>query len=186
LSLERALAALYEGDEERLRRRLLALEERERAPCEVFEQARLWCELQDQQAVARLLAAVEDRQQRDAPAVACGLRALGAELSGDGPAALHQHRQAAERAEDWWYPQARMALLHLFGGVTWNPEAAARYAARAEELAPEEQEVRLVAGMLGLRGKEAGAAEALRELAEHPETRPSVRRLAQATLEGWG
>ena len=186
MTLERALAALLDRDEQGSRRRLLALEETERTPCEIFEQARLWCELQDLPALARLLATVEGCPQRHGPAVACELRALAAELGGDGPAALRQHRRAAEQAEEWWYPQVRMALLHLYGGVTWNPEAAARFAARAGELAPQEQEVRLVVGMLGLRDKEPGAVQALQDLADHGGTRPAVRRLAQATLEGWG
>ena len=155
-------------------------------PLQLIELARLWCELTDLETVQRLAVRAEAMEHPEAPGVATVLRALEAELQGDGDRARGLHGRACNQLPGHFFPHVRTALLFLFQPNERNNKAAAAHLRQAVKLAPRAPEVRLVHAILLAAQGDPRCQPALELVAGHAGMRPSLRRLARSTLEMLG
>jgi tetratricopeptide (TPR) repeat protein len=183
LLLDLAELELMAGRPERLPPMLLTIEEHAALePLLLIELARLWCELADVAAVQRLVARAEGMEHPQAAAVHIVLQALLAELQGDGEAARQLHGRACTLLKGHWFPHARAALLYLFRTDQRSLNAAEAHLRQAVKLAPRTPDVRLLVAILQVARGDHSVRPSLELVAQHQGMRPSLRRLAQATL----
>jgi tetratricopeptide (TPR) repeat protein len=183
LLLDLAELELLAGRPERVAPMLHTLEEHASLePLHLVELARLWCELTDLEAVQRLCTRAEGLEHPHAAGVLTVLRALAAELQGDGEAARQLHGQACTQLRGHWFPHARAALLYLYRRDERSTKAAAAHVAQAAKVAPGTPDVRLLVAILAVAQGDHGVRPSLELVAQHPGMRPSLRRLAQATI----
>ena len=183
LLLDMAELELMAGRTERLPAMLLTLEEQaELEPLHLVELARLWCELADGAAVQRLATRAEGLDHPQAPAVHTVLMALEAELRGDGEAARQLHGKACTQLRGHWFPHARAALLYLYRPDERSINAAEAHLRQAVKLAPRTPDVRLLVAILQVARGDHSVRPSLVMVSQHQGMRPSLRRLATATL----
>jgi hypothetical protein len=149
----------------------------------LIELARLWCELGDLEAVQRLVVLAEGSEHRLAAGVHTELRALVAELQGDGDAARQLHGQACSLLTGHWLPHTRAALIYLYRPDERSIKAAEAHLRQAIRLAPRTPDVRLMVAILCVARGDYSVRPTLRMVAQHQGMRPSLRRLATSTLE---
>ena len=183
LLLDLAELELLAGRPERLPAMLHTLEEHGALePLHLLELARLWCELDDSQAVQRLADRAQGLEHRLAAGVHTELRALLAELVGDGETARQLHGQACTQLPGHWLPHTRAALLYLYRPDERSIRAAGAHLAQAVKLAPRTPDVRLLVAILQVARGDYSVRPSLAMVAQHPGMRPSLRRLAESTL----
>jgi Flp pilus assembly protein TadD len=183
LLLDLAELELLSGRSERVAPMLHTLEEHAALePLHLIELARLWCELSDDEAVQRLVTRAEGLEHPRALAVRTVLQALLAELRGDGDAACRLHGQACTLLPGHWFPHARAALLYLYRSDERSVRAAAAHLRQAARLAPRTPDVRLLLAMLQVARGDHSVRPSLELVVKHQGMRPSLRRLAQATI----
>lgn len=183
LLLDLAELELLAGRHERVPAMLLTLEEHAALePFHMLELARLWCEIEQLDAIQRLIIRAEGLEHRHAGGVHTVLRALEAELEGDGEAARKLHGQACTQLQGHWLPHTRAALLYLYRSDERSIRAAEAHLRQALKLAPRTPDVRLLVAILQVARGDHSVRPSLVMVAEHPGMRPSLRRLATATL----
>ncbi len=151
-------------------------------PLHLLELARLYCELMDGEALASLAQQAEASEHAQAEGVALVLRALELELQGKGEQARALHGHACTKLPGHWFPHVRAAILYLYHPTERNQKAARAHCREAARLAPQTPDVRLVQAMLATLERRYEARAPLEVVANHPGMRPSLRRIAKATL----
>ncbi len=151
-------------------------------PMHLIELARLWCELGEVGSVQRLATRAEGMKHRHAAAVHTVLRALVAELQGDGETARQLHGQACTQLPGHWFPHSRAALLYLYRPDERSIKAAEAHLSQASRLAPRTPDVRLLIAILQVAKGDHSVRPSLELVVQHQGMRPSLRRLAQSTL----
>jgi len=183
LLLDLAELELLAGNTERVPPMLLTLEEHGALePLHLIELARMWCELNQIAAIQRLLTRAQGLEHPQAAGALTVLQALEAELQGDGDGARKLHGKACTQLQGHWFPHARAALLYLYRPDDRSIKAAEAHLRQAVKLAPRTPDVRLLVAILQVARGDYSVRPSLKMVAEHPGMRPSLRRLASATL----
>jgi tetratricopeptide (TPR) repeat protein len=184
LLLDLAELELLAGRTEGVPAKLMALEEHAALePLHLLDLARLWCELVQPHAVQRLAVRAEGSDHPQAGGVATTLRALEAELAGDGETARQLHSRACTQLRGHWFPHSRAALLYLYRRDERGLGAAQAHLREAARLAPRQPDVRLLVAILHVAQGDHSVRPSLELVTRHAGLRPSLRRIARATLE---
>ncbi len=152
-------------------------------PLHLIELARLWCEQAGLEAIQGLIATAGDMEHPKAAGALTVLQALEAELQGDGETARQLHGKACTQLQGHWFPHTRAALLYLYRPEPRSIAAAEAHLRQAVKLAPRTPDVRLMVAILKVAQGDHSVRPSLEMVAKHPGMRPSLRRLATATIK---